>query len=229
MAQTTTNPAVRGSSRGERRAEVRTRPTRPSDFPAIVEMSRRVYPDEPPWTVGELASHLEVFPEGQLVAVVEDPETGEETVVGMAASLILSWDEYEVGETWRGFTDHGLFTNHDPAGRTLYGAEVMVDPRWQGLGVGSALYRARRELARRLGLSRIRAGARLRSYHRHAGRLSAREYVDEVVAGELRDPTLSFQLNRGFRVIQVVSSYLREDPKSLGWAAVIEWLDPEAG
>jgi GNAT superfamily N-acetyltransferase len=145
----------------------------------------------------------------------------------MAASLIVRWDDYDIDLRWRDFTAGGTFTNHDPSGRTLYGAEVMVDPEVQGGGAGSALYVARDELLRDLGLLRIRAGARLRGYHAWAGRLTPEEYVQRVVRGELRDPTLTFQLNRGFRVVAVVSGYLSHDPDSLGYAAVIEKLNPE--
>ncbi len=190
----------------------------------MIDLCSAVYPASPAWTAAHLESHLRVFPEGQFVAV--ERERG--TIVGMAASLIVLWDDYTVSTSWRDFTDHGMFTNHDPArGRTLYGAEVMVDPRCQGMGIGTALYAAREALVRRLGLLRIRAGSRLRGYHRYADRLSPGEYVERVVAGELRDPTLSFQLHRGFRVLAVVSGYLRHDPESLGHAAVIEWLNPE--
>ena len=147
----------------------------------------------------------------------------------MAASLVVLWDDYEFETDWRDFTAHGMFTNHDPArGRTLYAAEVMVDTGRQGMGIGSQLYAARRELVTRLGLRRIRAGARLRGYHQFAKEMSPREYVTRVERGELSDPTLSFQLKRGFRVLAVVSGYLRHDPESLGYAAVIEWLNPEA-
>jgi GNAT superfamily N-acetyltransferase len=147
----------------------------------------------------------------------------------MAASLIVLWDDYSITTTWRDFTDAGRFTNHDPArGRTLYGAEVMVHPRRQGMGIGTQLYAARAALVRRLGLLRIRAGARLRGYHRHAATLSPEAYVARVVRGELRDPTLSFQLRQGFHVLAVVSGYLRYDPESGGNAAVIEWLNPDA-
>jgi GNAT superfamily N-acetyltransferase len=216
-----------------RRAKVAVRRTRPQHFDALIELCRAVYPRTAPYGKEQLRSQHETFPEGQMVAVARDPvhptETGEQTVVGMAASLILSWEDYEPQDAWRDFTDHGMFTNHDPGGRTLYGAEVMVHPAWQGRGVGSKIYEARRGLAQRLGLRRIRAGARLRGYHRYADRMSARQYVDRVIAGEIRDPTLTFQLHRGFRVLHVVSGYLRGDPESLGWAAVIEWLDPEAG
>jgi hypothetical protein len=59
--------------------------------------------------------------------------------------------------------------------------------------------------------------------------MTAREYVAEVVRGTLKDPTLSFQLKHGFRVFDVVSGYLRHDPESGGYAALIEWLSPQLG
>lgn len=103
--------------------EVRT--TRAADIPEIIAMCKRVYPESEPWSAAQIESHLTVFPEGQFAAV--SAETGQ--LVGMAASLIILWDDYEDHMSWRDFTDTGYFRNHDPErGRTLYGAEVMVDP-----------------------------------------------------------------------------------------------------
>ena len=204
---------------------LRIRETGPGDIPAIVDLSTRIYGAAAAWQPHMIASHLAVFPEGQFVATIT--RHGREEIVGMAASLVLRWDDYDLSDTWRDFTDTGMFTNHDPAGRTLYGAEVMSDPDRRGQGVGSALYNARRRLVNRLGLLRIRAGSRLRGYHRVADAMSAETYVTEVVTGRRRDPTLSFQLRRGFRVLGVVGGYLRHDPESLGWAAVIEWLNDD--
>lgn len=198
---------------------VQVRNTHSKDFPQIIELCRKVYPATPPWGEEQLASHLNVFPEGQFVAELDG------TVVGMAASLVVLWDDYEIDLAWRDMTDAGMFTNHDPAGRTLYGAEIMVDPATQGKGVGSAIYGARRNLAERLGLLRIRAGARLRDYGRWADRLDAEEYVRRVVRGEIADRTLTFQLHREFHVLAVVEDYIRNDPESLGYAAVIEWIN----
>lgn len=203
-----------------RKIEVRN--TRSGDIGGIIELCGDVYPGATPWTPAQLESHLNVFPEGQLVAV----ESGSGHVVGMAASLIVLWDDYDMQTSWREFTDQGTFRNHDPAnGRTLYGAEVMVRPRLHGFGIGKALYLARRELTERLGLLRIRAGARLRGYHQFAARLSPEAYVISVVRGQIGDPTLSFQLRQGFHVLAVVEGYLRSDPESLGHAAVIEWIN----
>lgn len=202
-------------------SDIVTRNTRPEDLPGIIALCARVYPSSPPWSARALESHLRIFPEGQFVALRRS--TG--CVVGMAASLIVLWDDYGMDVSWRDFTDHGMFTNHDTKGRTLYGAEVMVDPDIQRQGIGSKLYACRRELVGELGLLRIRAGARLRGYHRHADTLTPTEYVLKILAGEFKDPTLSFQIRQGFEVIGIAHDYLRNDPESLGHAAVIEWLN----
>lgn len=197
-------------------------PTGPEHFAGIRALTELVYEGSPPWSIAQLESHLQVFPEGQFVALHE--ETG--VVVGMAASLIVWWDDYEFTSNWRDFTANGFFTNHDPAmGRTLYGAEVMTHPGMRGRGIGKKLYKARRDLVKRLKLLRIRAGARLRGYHKYADQMTAEEYTVRILHGEIGDPTLSFQLKEGFTVLAVVSGYLRHDPESLGWAAVIEWLN----
>lgn len=207
------------------------RQTQRVDIPQIIELSARVY-GSPAWSADQLHSHLSIFPQGQLVATTTPlPRSGapraerEDRIIGMAASLIVDWEDYTFNTSWRTFTNDGWFTNHDPHGRTLYGAEVMVDPESQGRGVGKKLYSARRELCRSLGLARIRAGARLPGYRGYADRMSAEDYVLKVIRGELGDPTLSFQLKRGFRVIAVVPGYLPGDVESGGYAAVIEWVN----
>jgi len=200
------------------------RNTASPDFDGITDLCRRIYPDTPPWNAAQLSSHLRVFPEGQFVALHER----EEKVVGMSASLIVDWKDYNMLENWGQFTADGMFTNHDPQrGRTLYGAEVIVDPSLQHHGIGDKLYAARRSLTESRKLLRIRAGSRLRGYSRCAGRLTPEEYVLAVVEGVEYDPTLSFQLKEGFHVLAVVTHYLSDDPESLGYAGVIEWLNPE--
>ncbi len=198
--------------------------TRPEHFEGIRALTEMVYPGSAPWSLKQLQSHLDIFPEGQFVVIDDDTNV----VIGMAASLIVWWEEYEFSENWLSFTDAGMFTNHDPEkGRTLYGAEVMTHPKRRGLGVGKALYTSRRALAERLGLLRIRAGARLRGYHKHAKNMTAEQYTIEVVQGRLNDPTVSFQISQGFHILAVVEGYLRHDPESLGWAAVIEWINEQ--
>ena len=200
------------------------RNTQPRDFAGISELCARIYPDTPPWNADQLSSHLRVFPEGQFVAV----HGAEEKIVGMSASLIVDWEDYKTLDDWEKFTAEGTFSNHDPRrGRTLYGAEVIVDPLLQHHGIGDKIYSARRALTESHKLLRIRAGSRLRGYCHCADRLKPEEYVVAVVEAQEYDPTLSFQLKEGFHVVAVVPHYLTDDPESLGYAAVIEWLNPQ--
>jgi GNAT superfamily N-acetyltransferase len=208
-------------ARPSRRVHVRR--TRERDLEAIRELSKVVYPHDEPWEVEDLRRHRYNFPEGQLVAVDQY-----DRVVGMCASLIISCADYSRYASYDEMTAQQTFDNHDPSGETLYGAEVMVDPRRRGLGIGKKLYEARRELARRFGLVRIRAGARLPQYHQHADGLTARQYVRQVERGELGDSTLSFQLKQGFHVVDVIPGYISRDRQSRGYAALIEWINWEA-
>lgn len=216
--------AVHPSTPTSQPEQVTVRNTTPRDFAGITSLCRRIYPDTPPWNAEQLSSHLRVFPEGQFVAVYGP----DQHVVGMCASLIVDWEDYAMLDSWDQFTADGMFTNHDPhRGRTLYGAEVIVDPTLQHHGIGDKLYCARRSLTESHRLLRIRAGSRLRGYCNYAGKLDPEAYVVGVVEGVEHDPTLSFQLKEGFHVLAVVPHYLSDDPESLGYAAVIEWLNPE--
>jgi hypothetical protein len=80
----------------ENESEVVVRNTDARDFPGITDLCRRIYPDTPPWTSEQLSSHLRVFPEGQFVTV-HGPD---EKVVGMSASLIVDWEDYEMLDSW---------------------------------------------------------------------------------------------------------------------------------
>jgi ribosomal protein S18 acetylase RimI-like enzyme len=201
----------------------RVREARPADIDAIIEVCEAAYPESWPWYPSQLANAMENFPAGMMVAV-----TDTDRVVGMAACLVIRWADYAVTARWGELTDHGHLGNHDPLnGDTLYGAEIMVDPEFQGQGVGTVIYAARLALLRSLGLRYIRAGARLAGLADylagHPG-VTVPEYVERVVRGETRDPTVSFQLHRGFKVIGIAPRYF-SDPESLGYAAVIEFED----
>ncbi len=197
---------------------------RPQHFQQIQELCLKVYPFSKPWSIAQLESHQFHFPDGQLIIV----DTEKNQVVGLAFSLIISWDDYSQRDNWGDFTAGGFFSNHNPRkGKTLYGAEVMVDPECRGQGLGKLLYEGRKKIVQKYGLKRIRAGARLRGYSRHKDTMSATEYAGQVVARKIYDPTLSFQLARDFVVIDVAKNYLFNDPESLGHAAVIEWLNPD--
>ena len=65
------------------------------------------------------------------------------------------------------------------------------------------LYNARRDLAIKLNLRRIIAGGRLFDYCKYANIMSAEEYANKVVNGELEDSVLSFHLERDHADIDI--------------------------
>jgi predicted amidohydrolase/GNAT superfamily N-acetyltransferase len=195
------------------------------DIPHLIEINKKAFPlmaeENVVWSERQLQNHLKLFPAGQLVAIVD------ERIVGAAASLIVATgrDPYRT-HTYGGITDGGYFHNHDPLGDTLYGADVYVDPACQGLGIGAALYEARRRLCKELNLRRILAGGRISSYAKHAKEYSPEAYIQKVKDGEIRDQVLSFQLKQGFIVRGILRNYI-VDPMSHNLASLIEWLNPD--
>ena len=73
----------------------------------------------------------------------------------------------------------------------------------------------------------MRGGARLRDYHSHARRMTAPDYVVAVVHGQIVDHTLTFHLHEQFHIMAVIPHYLSDDSETLGYAALVEWLNPE--
>lgn len=199
----------------------RVRTTRPEDIPELIALQARVYPNIPPWSQRKLREQLEVFPQGQIVA---ENDSG---LVGCASALIVLWDDWSESHSWKEITGAGTFENHNPDGRTLYGAEVFVDPALRGAGVGHLLYEGRRTLCRRMNLKRIIACGRLPGYHRHADEMDAEFYAQKVVWGDLKDPVLSFQLKEDFSYCGVIENYIPEDAESCGNASVIVWINPD--
>jgi hypothetical protein len=88
------------------------------------------------------------------------------------------------------------------------------------------LYDARKDLAVKLNLRMMIAGGRLFNYSEYAEKMSAQEYAEKVVKGELKDLVLSFQLNNGFKFIKILPNYMK-DSRSLNYASFIEWINPK--
>ncbi len=200
------------------------RNTRPHEIQKIVDLQKESFPYLARygniWHPKELESHLRIFPEGQFVAVEPDG-----TVVGSASTLIVSLNAEYTEHTWKEITANGMFTNHNPHGNSLYGADISTHPKYRHEGIGSMLYDIRKELVIRLNLRRIIGGGRLFNYCEYADKMSSSEYAQKVIRGEFRDPVLSFELDNGFKFIKILPNYL-DDVRSLNYASFIEWLNP---
>jgi GNAT superfamily N-acetyltransferase len=201
-------------------AVLRVRNTRREDYAAIRAVQRDNSPHVPPWSLRQLEAQVQSFPEGQIVATLEGH------VCGAAATLVVDWESYVAGHTWRDVTGEGLFTTHEQRGNALYCAALVTEATKHGYGIARMLLHAQRRLCRRLNLPRVIATARLPGYSEHAERMTPDEYAMRVVWGDLEEPELRLRLAHGFQFCGVLRGYLPEDGESCGNAALVAWLNP---
>ncbi|MCB9306445.1 MAG: bifunctional GNAT family N-acetyltransferase/carbon-nitrogen hydrolase family protein [Lewinellaceae bacterium] len=188
-------------------------------YDELLDVMKAAYPNWPGayWRRGTIEQLLEVFPEGQFVALVDDK------VVGCAMSIIVDYDKFGDNHTYEQITGHYTFNTHDPKGDVLYGIEVFVHPDYRGLRLGRRLYDVRKELCERLNLRAIVFGGRIPNYHRYADQLTPREYISKVKQKEIHDPVLNFQLSNDFHVKKILRNYMPSDEQSQEHATLLQW------
>lgn len=195
----------------------------PAYFAGLEALQRACYPtlaEHELMRVEHFASQYAVFPQGQFVVL------DNERVIGQGSGLFVDFDFAHPDHRFSEICDNFYFRNHDPAGAWYYGADISVHPDYQGHGIGKLLYKARKELAARTNRRGIVAGGMLPGFARYKQQMSVQEYTAKVVAGELFDPTLSFQLKSGFVVRGLIENYL-DDSATDNWATLIVWENPE--
>lgn len=169
------------------------------------------------WKEHHIKKLLDIFPEGQLVILVDGK------VVGSALSLIVTNEQVLANHTYTDITGNYTFSTHTPTGEILYGIDVFIHPDYRGLRLGRRLYDTRKELCEQLNLAAIVFAGRIPHYTEHAATMTPKAYMDKVRLKELYDPVLSFQLSNDFHVIRVMKNYLVGDTGSKDYAVLLEW------
>jgi len=164
--------------------------------------------------------HCELFPEGNFVALVNN------RVVGLGSGFLIDFDFDHPDHTFLEIIANGYYTNHDPNGDYYYGGDISVHPDYRCRGIGKMLYDARQNIVKQLNRKGIVAGGLIPDFANHKDKMSVNQYVDAVVAGELYDSTLSFQLKSGFVVRGLLENYI-EDSASDNWSTLIIWDNPD--
>ncbi|MGE6230206.1 GNAT family N-acetyltransferase [Paenibacillus chitinolyticus] len=194
-----------------------------ADFEALIDVQRLSFPPPFPeelwWNEEQLRSHVRLFPEGALCVEIGGK------IVGSMTALRIRFDPLHPEHTWEEITDGGYIRNHDPEGDSLYVVDVCVMPAYRKLGLGKWLMFSMYETVVHLGLRRLLGGGRMPGYGAQAGKMTADQYVDAVVAGVLHDPVLNFLLRCGRMPVAVLPDYLK-DEESLNHALLMEWRNP---
>lgn len=168
----------------------------------------------------DIRAYAETFPDGFFVACEGD------RVVGQGAGILLDFDFAAPQHTIIEITGEHQCGNHDPDGDWYYGTDIVVHPAFRRRGIGRRLYQLRKDLVKARNRLGIIAGGHIPGYADHKHEMSAAEYVERVVAGDLYDSTLSFQLANGFEVRGVLENYIADEATD-GWSALIVWSNPD--
>ncbi len=169
------------------------------------------------WSEENIRQLLEIFPEGQIVVLVNGK------VVGCALSIIVYYANFGDDHTYRAITGNYTFSTHNKEGDVLYGIEVFIHPEYRGLRLARRLYDARKELCEKLNLKSIIFGGRIPNFAPHADTLTPKEYINKVKLKEIYDPVLSFQLSNEFHVKKLLVNYMPGDEESKEYATLMEW------
>ena len=189
------------------------------DYDQLAQSFTRVYTDGSDvfWTHKQIEKLIKIFPEGQIVTVVDDK------IVGCALSIIVNYDDVKNDHTYAQVTGKETFNTHNPKGNILYGIEVFIHPQYRGLRLARRMYEYRKELCEKLNLKAIMFGGRIPNYHKYADQMRPKEYIDKVRQKEIYDPVLTFQLSNDFHVRKVMRNYLPNDEESKHYACLLQW------
>ncbi|MDE2749475.1 MAG: GNAT family N-acetyltransferase [Chloroflexota bacterium] len=176
------------------------------------------------FTEDDILAHIERFPQGQFAAQrISGPSAG--NCVGMATTMRTSRPPTAPILPWMEAIGDLRLSAHEPNGDWFYGVELAVHPMYQRHGIGTGLYEARFRLVRGLNLRGWYAVGMLMGYKDCAEKLDVLEYGEKVIAGKIKDPTVTMQLNRGFRAGGVVTDYV-DEPAAGDAGVLIVWENP---
>jgi len=168
----------------------------------------------------DIKVYSQIFPEGFFVVLDGDK------VAGQGAGIFLDFDFEHPQHTIAGITGDHQCGNHNPDGAWYYGTDMVVHPDYRRRGIGKRLYEVRKDLVRRHNKRGILAGGHMPGYERYKSEMDTEEYLEGVKKGDLYDPTLSFQMENGFRIVTILRNYIRDEVTN-GDSALIVWDNPD--
>jgi len=125
-------------------------------------------------------SRLEIFPQGTIVAEMED------RIEGVVVFQIMNFNSIPDIRSWKEAADNGYIRNsHNPKGNSFYGVNLSVSPRAQSR-VAVALLEAVGKLAIKHNFKQIVLGGRIPSFARYLKHYCQKNGIS-VISDKKRD------------------------------------------
>jgi len=193
---------------------------------ALEALELQAFPTADPedlYDEAELLHLADEFPEGSVIGFDGDGRD-DPVAVGLGIRTYFDFDNPQHNlKTF--FDDAPTESGDDPDAPWYYGTDIVVRPDYRRRGIGRELYDLRKQMCVDLNLAGIVAGGVIPGFAAHKHEMTADEYVAKVVAGELYDRTLTFQLENGFEAPCALANYIR-DPEVDDYASLIVWHNP---
>lgn len=193
----------------------------------LERLELKAFPTADPSDLYDEAGYHEIadeFPEGTAIGFDGDQR---DTPVAVGLGIRTHFDFDHPQHNMKTFlADAPTKSGDDPDAPWYYGTDIIVSANYRRRGIGKELYDLRKQMCVDLNLAGIVAGGVIPGFAKHKHEMTADEYVEGVVAGELYDPTLTFQLENGFEAHCALEDYIR-DPEVDNYASLIVWHNPE--
>lgn len=209
--------------KGEQITKAIIRNYREADFDALINIQRECFPppfpDELLWNRKQLASHLAHYPEGALCIEIDGK------LAGSLTGMLIDLDGEASSHNWEQVTDSGYITTHQPDGNTFYIVDIGIRPAFRKMELGKLLLQSAYERVIEDRLERVMGGGRMPGYNRVSKEMTAEQYAEKVLSGELKDPVITFLMRSGRTPVELVKDYL-DDEDSGNYALLMEWKNP---
>jgi len=200
-----------------KKKEIVIRTATSADVDGVLELDHLVWVDFPT-TKEKLQRRVEIFPQGNLVAV--NTATGK--IVGYLCLMFLDFEPAEFPCSWNEITREGTIRTHNPEGKYMYGVALTVHPDYSHIGAKLQIY------GWGVGLGYHRLGCYLGSpipgfakWKEKNPELTVEDYVyRERNNGMPLDPELAYYKRSGFNIVRILPGY-EPDPKSLDYGVLV--------
>ncbi len=194
----------------------------PQDYDGVIAVFADCYAgiDDNFATFEDMESLRLSYPEGQLVACLGDE------IVGLILSLHCRFAQFSQPQKMADIYNPDRFEGYGVDGDSLFALEILVKSTHKRMGIGKLLNAQLTQTLVRNNLRAFIGVSRVSGYGKLQTEMSIETYLQKVVAGELHDPSLSYNCANQMLPTQAITAYYPADLESAGYGALVIQYNP---